>query len=566
MITVDTLKQLIEKGEQLGVEFKSDRNRLFSDTEIYEEVVAFANTPNGGILLIGVEDNRNLTGARARFGKQTDTRKVQAAIYTNTVPNINTRVSVTEIDQQSILIIEVDEYPEPCATTKGRALRRAIGSDGKPQTIPFYPRDQRSRKVDLGLLDFSAQPLDDLTFDSFDPLEFERLRQTVARLRGDASILELSNEDLAKALRLVETRNTQLVPNIAGLLLLAKDAVIQDKLPTHVIHFQVLDAQENVKVNEAFTGSLLKSLQEIETRFLARNEERELALGMFRVPVPNYSAEGFREAVNNAFLHRDYSRLGAIYIQWHFDHLLITNPGGFLEGITLANLLIHEPKPRNPRLAEAFKRIGLVEQTGRGIDKIYVGQLRYGRPIPDYSRSDSDGVRVILDGGEASLQFAAFVHEQEKENQRLFTVDELIVLNTVFKERRIDSELAGQLIQKGTARGRAILEQLHEAGLIEARGEKRARIYHLSKRIYERFGQETGYTRAKGLTASQREQIVIDYVRSTGRITRSEVIELCQLTAVQARYLLKQLTGKYPQLRMQGSGRGVYYAWAETDK
>ncbi|MEW5919846.1 MAG: ATP-binding protein [Bacillota bacterium] len=45
----------------------------------------------------------------------------------------------------------------------------------------------------------------------------------------------------------------------------------------------------------------------------------------------------------------------------------------------------------NPRLAEAFKRVGFIEQTGRGVDKIYMGQLHYGRPIPDYSRSDSEG-------------------------------------------------------------------------------------------------------------------------------------------------------------------------------
>ena len=74
----------------------------------------------------------------------------------------------------------------------------------------------------------------------------------------------------------------------------------------------------------------------------------------------------------------------------------MTNPGGFPEGITADNILVHEPKPRNPRLAEAFKRIGLVEQTGRGVDKIFMGQLRYGRPAPDYSRSDARRRRLMV--------------------------------------------------------------------------------------------------------------------------------------------------------------------------
>jgi ATP-dependent DNA helicase RecG len=115
-----------------------------------------------------------------------------------------------------VISIEVDIYPEICATVQGKAVRRIIGPDGKPATVPFLPRDQRSRRVDLGLIDFSAQLMEDASFESFDPLEFERLRQTITRLRGDQSLKDLSNEEIAKALRLVETRGERLVPNVAG--------------------------------------------------------------------------------------------------------------------------------------------------------------------------------------------------------------------------------------------------------------------------------------------------------------------------------------------------------------
>ena len=59
--------------------------------------------------------------------------------------------------------------------------------------------------------------------------------------------------------------------------------------------------------------------------------------------MPDYSLEGFREAVNNALLHRDYTRLDHVYVQRHPDHILMTNPGGFPEGVTLDNFLVHEP-------------------------------------------------------------------------------------------------------------------------------------------------------------------------------------------------------------------------------
>lgn len=58
------------------------------------------------------------------------------------------------------------------------------------------------------------------SFDDLDPLEFERIRQTIAALKGDKTLLELADDELAKALRLVESREGRLVPNVGGLLLL----------------------------------------------------------------------------------------------------------------------------------------------------------------------------------------------------------------------------------------------------------------------------------------------------------------------------------------------------------
>lgn len=560
MINLDRLSALIAEGESLQVEFKSDQRQI-SDAEIYEEVVALANT-SGGTLLIGVEDNGVVTGAFARHGTTTDPIRLQAAIFNNTVPNVNTRISLVEHPDGKVIAIEVDPYPELCATAHGRCVRRTVGPDGKPQTIPFYPRDQRSRRVDLGLMDFSAQVMESTSFDSLDPLEFERLRQTILRLHGDRTLLELSNREIAQAMRLVETKSGRQVPNIAGLLLLGYESVLREALPTHHVFFQVLDERGNVKVNNAFRWPLLRVIDDLESRFAARNQESEVTVGLFRLPVPDYSAEGFREAVNNALLHRDYCRLDAAYIQWQPDHLLITSPGGFPEGITVNNILVHEPKPRNPRLAEAFKRIGLVEQTGRGVDKIYMGQLRYGRPVPDYSRSDASGVRVVLYGGKPSLEFAKFVYEQDKNGMPL-SFDELLILNSLFFERRIDSESAGRLTQKGTSEARNVLERLHERGLVEAAGEKTGRVYHLSASLYRELGQANGYVRTHGIDRLRQEGLVMEYIEAHGRITRAEMVKLLGVSPNQARRVIDRMrtSGK---IKPKGNPpRWVYYVSAK---
>lgn len=558
MTSRDQLLQRIAQGETLTLEFKSDRKQI-SDRIIYEEVVAMANA-SGGTLLIGVEDNGKITGSQPRHGSSTDPIKLQSAIFNNTVPNINTRVSIISLETGPIIAIEVDPYPEPCATMSGIALRRVIGPDGKPQSLPFYPRDQRSRRTDLGLLDFSAQEMEELSFEDLDPLEFERIRQAIASLRGDKALLELSDQELAKALRLVETHGKRLVPNVAGVLLLGRQETLRKAVPTHQTNFQVLDPRGDVKVNDLLEGPLIKTIQEIEARFSARNEERETIVGMIRLPIPDYSPIGFREAVNNAILHRDYSRLGAVYIQWQPDHILITNPGGLPAGITPENILVHEPKPRNPRLAEAFRRIGLVEQTGRGVDKIYMGQLRYGRPVPDYSRSDQEGVRVVIRGGEASLEFSAFVFEQDQAGKFL-QLDDLLVLNLLFFERRIDLERTARLIQKGESQVRSVLERLHERGLIEGRGEKRGRVYILSGALYQRLKMQAEYARAKGIEPEEMEKKVLDFVREHGKITRSDVADLCHISGPQASRLLQKISHQHPELQMVGERRWAHYIW-----
>lgn len=556
------LKALIANGETLKCEFKADRGD-FNDTVMIEEIVALANT-DGGVLLVGVEDDGRISGARKRHDNTTDPLKIQSLIFNRTVPNVNTRVSwVSSDDGKFVLAIEVDPYPEICSTSNGTSKRRVIGGDGKPSTQPYHPRDQRSRRIDLGLLDYSGQTIEGLSIDDLDPLEFERLRQLLVALRGDAALLELSNVDLAKAMRLVETQHGQLTPNIAALLLLCRSEVLKRVLPTHQVNFQVFDKQDNVLVNESFDGAILGILDEIERRFEARYEEKEIQVGLFRFPIPSYARASFREALNNALLHRDYSQLGAIYIQWKPDHILITNPGGFPEGITTENILVHEPKPRNPRLAEAFKRLGLIEQTGRGVDRIYAGQLRYGRPIPDYTRSDRTGVRLILHGGLASLEFAAFVYEHERQGD-ILSLDEMIILNELFLQRRIDSPTSAGLIQKGTADARTVLEHLTERGLVEARGVGRGRMYHLAARVYQRFQMKSAYVRTKGFDSIQVEQMILSFIMSHGRITRAEAAELCQLSEDQSSRYLRRLAQKHTNFKMIGKGRNTYYEWIKT--
>ena len=535
------LQARIAEGESLALEFKGEERAALNDRDLVEAIVCIANA-EGGLLLIGVEDDGRITGARPRHGRQTDYARLQALIRSRTVPGTDVALQAVATPCGEVLCLTVPQSRAVVASSDGVCLRRVVGAHG-PECVPFYPHQHAGRGVALGAEDFSAQLCREAGWRALDPLQFERARKLVAALRGDVALLELDDREMAKALRIVETVGGELVPNVAGLLLFGRHADIERHLPTHQAAFQVLAADAEVRVNEFFRNPLFELAELFEARFDARAQEREVQVGLIRVPVPDYARSAFREALLNGLFHRDYRRLGTVYVQWYRDRMEVSSPGGFPEGVTPANILVHEPLPRNARLYEAAKRIGLVEQTGRGVDKVYLGQLRYGRPAPDYSRSDATGVRLTLRGGQESLQFAAFVFKQERQKGPM-TVEQMIVLNRLFHERRVTTEQIASEAQRPQNDARALLERLIEEGLVEARGEKRGRVYHLAARYYNEVGQPEAYVHVHGMEPLRQEALVEEYLRAHGSIRRAKAAELCGLSERQATLLLKRMVDK----------------------
>ncbi len=558
----ERLRELIALGETLAVEFKGEESRPLNDRDLVEAVVCIANQTTGvpGLLLVGVEDDGRFTGARPRHVGFTDADRVAALIAARTRPNLPAHVTVTNIGDKDILVIEVPTQRSPVGTSDGVFLRRALGGDGRPACVPMDAAALQSLQADRGLLDPSAQIVAAARWEDLDPLEFERFRRSVRERRGrsDESLLALPDLDLAKALGLVEANGTVRGVRLAALLLFGKDEALRRFLPGHEVAFQVLRGLD-VEVNDFFRWPLLRVMEEIEARVRARNGEQELMVGLLRVGVPDYSERALREAVANGLIHRDYQRQGAVHIQWRSDRIEISSPGGFPEGVRLDNLLVTAPRPRNPLLADAFKRGGIVERTGRGIDTIFYEQLRNGRPAPSYEWSDGTVVSVSIPGGEANLDFVRLL-VTEAQGGRVLTLDELLVLNALWQERNLATGDAALLIQKPEAEARAALHRLLEAGLIEERGQKKGRTWHLSAAAYRALGDKAAYVRQRGFEPLQQEQMILQYVEKHGRITRQEASGLCRISGPQAYRLLDRLLKQGHLIRTGRRGRGVAYA------
>jgi ATP-dependent DNA helicase RecG len=540
--------------ESMIIEFKSDR-RCYPLAKLYEDLVGLANT-DGGWLYLGVEDDGTPTGVDRQH---MNCQFMESTIQDNTVPSLFVRTHIENWDGHDILVIEVPISRQLMMTAEGKYLRRRLKRDGTPETVALKPYEILQRLSYIQALDPSAQVIEDLNAEvALSPLERERMRNMIRTYHGDMSLLELSDTELDRALGFVRERDGNWYPTIAGLLMIGQEPYIRQYVPSHEVLFQVLDGVNVLANPPAMKCSLLQTFEKVDLLFQSRIVEQELQIGLFRVPIPNYERDAFREGFVNALVHRDYFRVGAVQVQLQKTSLSISSPGGFLEGITPDNILTTAPTPRNVLLAEAAKRIGLAERTGRGIDKIYTVMLRSGHAIPDFSSSTNTTVVLRLNSAELDESYIKMIISEEERLQSTLPVDALIVLSVLKTERRATISHLSSKIQKPQSDTRSVVEWLIELGMIEGVGNGSARRYMLSSKVYSISNNTAGYIRQRGWDTLQEREMIISHFDKYPEITREGVTELCRCTANHASWLLRQLVDD-GILKLHGKGRGARY-------
>lgn len=556
------LREIPEK-EDLECEFKSDRKKL-PDSELIDTVVALSNT-NGGIIYLGVEDDGTPTGINKAHD---DTTGLSALISNRTMPPVPVRAAILQLSADGlpdetgvrVMTIEVPKSAAIIASRDGKILRRLIKADGSPESVPMYPYEIVTRLSTIGQLDYSSLPLPDADLDDFSKEELIRLREILSQSRnnGDQALLELPDDEMLNALRMVTTVDGRKVPTIAGILLAGKREAIARCVPTSGAAFQVLEGTE-VRVNQDFDQPLLYTIEKMRAMLEPWNPEREYEKGLFRQPVPEFDHRAFREALINAFGHRDYASLGRVRVLIDDEGLTVSNPGGFVEGVTIDNLLTVEPHGRNECLMGALKRIGLAEKTGRGVDRIFEGSLYCGRPLPDYSASTSANVKVFIARSAPDKLFMRMINEEYERTGRPLSLRSLLVLNALKQQRRLTlADLCSQIHATDSVT-RSTVENLVEAGLIEGVGNAGGRTYMLSGRVYSRSGRDAGFVRQSDIDKIRYPELIMKLARQQGgAIKRRDVEQLLHLPTKQAYREISKLVD-VGKLESVGRGAGAHY-------
>lgn len=160
-------------------------------------------------------------------------------------------------------------------------------------------------------------------------------------------MLAFDDEDFDRALELVVDGPGGPQPSVAGLLVIGTERALKRSVPSASAVFQVMKGTSPKVNTDPFFLPLVDMLPRIGALMEPWNPDHEVMSGLVHVNLPDFDHQAFRETAVNAFCHRDYARMGSVRFLVDDDGLTISNPGGFIEGLSENNLLTAQPRSRN---------------------------------------------------------------------------------------------------------------------------------------------------------------------------------------------------------------------------
>lgn len=523
-----------------------------------EYACCFANG-SGGVVVFGVAD-KVLGRKQAIHGaKGYDLDTFRYGIFNGTRPGIEAVVEEIEVPEGTgkVLVMRVPEGTHKPYGTAARLYKQRVGKNCMALDPVVFQRAQ----ISSAAVDWSGAPAVGLGLQDIDPLQIERARQILRSKAPSSGLLALSEIEFLQGLEAVrDGRVTH-----AGMLLFARREVLARHCPQAQFHYVFHDNETTVARNDIDRLPLLEVVERMEQVFVGPlNPEREIELGLFKLRIPQFPIEGVREAVLNALTHRDYQNPGEILLRHSVKELVVTSPGGFVDGITPDNILRHEAVPRNRTLANALVKLRLVESSGIGRKRIFRSALVYGKRRPEYS-TDGFSVTLRMFNQGAHEALAALIARLDSQGADV-GLDELLVLDALRGQDFIDVSDAARVLQTSRDDARRVLDgmSLPALALIERRGHTASATFHLAKGIAKELKGKAAYTKTRGLNPVRYAEMLREYLRDHQTIRNRELRELLGLgdspsAQVEASRYLAKWSDADGFLDKQGSGKNMFY-------
>jgi ATP-dependent DNA helicase RecG len=528
ILTTEEFWGLVGRQETGSVDFKE---QLPKPGRLQEPCVAFTNH-RGGIVVIGVSKRRPHTVLGTRWDQDAEER-VQEAVR-STHPPTRIDVSASWVDGRQVVVLRVAPIHQGWAqTSDGRVLVRS-GPTNRALMGMELARFLRERSTD---------PVEDetvrvLTLDDLDKQIVGRYLN--ARLPGRKQGIASSLRDLGW----VDMRGRV---RLAALLMFGKQPQQHNRrFGIDILRFEGSHEQSPVLRDRKELRGPIPTLVERADRAIYEEMRRDAVVrGLLREEVPEYPPVVVREALLNAVAHRDYSARGStVQVRVYDDALEIESPGT-LPGYVTIETLRESQYSRNERIMEALHHLGLVEEAGQGIDRMFSEMEDALLDPPDFEERDASFV-VRLRG---TTLFTAEDRLWAGQFSALgLSSDAKMALVFVRRHGSIKNEDLRKLRNLDRDASRNVLQDLVTQGALARIGERGASRYVLGAVARQ----------AHVLSSNQQLRVVVHHARRQGSIVNADVRGLLDVDRATARRILNEVVA-LGMLEPIGERRGRRY-------
>ena len=431
----------MEKETQ-HIEFKPNFNE-----DVIETLVAFANA-KGGKILVGIDDKgkpiKNFTIAKESIQNWIN------EVKTKTQPQIIPDCEIINYNGSKIVEFSVPEYPIKPVSTRGKCFKRVANSN---HLLSVGEIANEHLKTINSSWDMYPDPIH-----SLDDISLDKVHKTMEMLKNHGVTI-----------------------NESTLSFLSKYDLLRDGRPTNAAYlmFKIADfGSTTIELGRFQDFITIKDTARTKSDILSQvNEVLDYVKKHINLEVIitgnaqntqkwQYPMEAIREIVLNMIIHRDYRSSSDSIVKIFNDKIEFYNPGRLPDTISIEDLLSNNYKstPRNKKIAEFFKDLGLIEKYGSGIGRIVDYFKSEGLPVPEF-KNISDGFQVTV---YAQNQLKSTEKLGEKLGEKQVKIIEMIAVNP----HLTISELSKLLAVSETATENNI-KKLKEKGFIERIGSDR---------------------------------------------------------------------------------------------
>ncbi|MGB4661265.1 MAG: RNA-binding domain-containing protein [Mobilitalea sp.] len=387
---VEELRELINYGEKIDVEFKRSRNEIPKD--VYDTVCSF-NNRNGGHIFLGVKDNKEILGVDLDVIDKMLKDFTTAINNSNKVyPPLYLTPEIYEMEPGiKIIYIRIPEGGQ-VRRHNGVIWDRTYEGDiditkNEELVYKMYARKQGSYYVNKVYPGLGMEFLDaDL---------IKRARKMAMGRVDNHPWATMNEEEIlhSSGLILTDMETYKEGITLAAILLFGKDSSIMSVMPQYktdaIYRVENIDRYDD---RDVIITNLLDSYDRLMEFGKKHLNDLFILDGIQSVSARDRI---LREVVSNILAHRDYSSGFPAKFIIEKDKIYTEN-SNLAHGTGELKLDRFEPYPKNPPISKVFREIGLADELGSGMRNTTKYTKLYSGGIPSFDEGDVFKITIPL--------------------------------------------------------------------------------------------------------------------------------------------------------------------------